>query len=136
MGNLTIKQEKFCQKYLETGNASEAYRLAYDAKNTSPNVISVKASELLKNGKIAVRVDQLKKKTEKRHQITMDDLMKELEEARAFAKKCSQSSTMVSATMSKAKLLGLDKGVTDDDEFVRPTKVVIEVTDGRKPESA
>jgi phage terminase small subunit len=29
MGKLTIKQEKFCNKYLECGNASEAYRYAY-----------------------------------------------------------------------------------------------------------
>ena len=31
MGNLTPKQEKFCQKYIEMGNASEAYRQAYNA---------------------------------------------------------------------------------------------------------
>lgn len=28
---LTPKQARFCQAYLETGNASEAYRQAYDA---------------------------------------------------------------------------------------------------------
>ncbi|MFR4024933.1 MAG: terminase small subunit [Alistipes indistinctus] len=29
---LTIKQEKFCNKYLECGNASEAYRLRMTAR--------------------------------------------------------------------------------------------------------
>lgn len=31
MASLTIKQEAFCQAYIETGNASEAYRTAYAA---------------------------------------------------------------------------------------------------------
>ena len=55
-GKLTIKQEKFCNKYLECGNASEAYRFAYDCSRMTDNVISVKASQLLSNGKVTVRV--------------------------------------------------------------------------------
>ena len=57
-GKLTIKQEKFCNKYLECGNASEAYRFAYDCSRMTDNVISVKASQLLSNGKVTVRVKQ------------------------------------------------------------------------------
>ncbi len=60
MGKLTIKQEKFCNKYLECGNASEAYRYAYDCSNMSDNTIYVKASELLSDGKISVRLEYLK----------------------------------------------------------------------------
>ena len=33
MTRLTPKQEGFCQNYIETGNASEAYRLNYNAQN-------------------------------------------------------------------------------------------------------
>lgn len=57
---LTIKQEKFCNKYLECGNASEAYRFAYDCSNMSDNVIYNKASEMLDKGEIRVRIDYLK----------------------------------------------------------------------------
>ena len=57
---LTIKQEKFCNKYLECGNASEAYRFAYDCSNMSDNVIYSKASEMLDKGEIRVRIDYLK----------------------------------------------------------------------------
>jgi len=46
MKKLTPKQERFVQEYLATGNASEAYRRAYDAENMSSAVISVKACEL------------------------------------------------------------------------------------------
>ena len=57
---LTPKQEKFIQECLATGNASEAYRRAYDAEKMSPAVINVKASELLKNGKVAVSLQELR----------------------------------------------------------------------------
>ncbi len=57
---LTIKQEKFCNKYLECGNASEAYRFAYNCSKMSNNVIYNKASEMLDNGEIKVRLDYLK----------------------------------------------------------------------------
>ena len=36
---LTVKQEAFCQNYLELGNASEAYRQAYDAEDMNSNVV-------------------------------------------------------------------------------------------------
>jgi phage terminase small subunit len=57
---LTIKQENFCNYYLESGNASEAYRRAYKCGNIKDEVIWVKASELLKNGKVSVRVEELR----------------------------------------------------------------------------
>jgi phage terminase small subunit len=61
---LTPKQEAFVLAYLETGNASEAYRRSYDASGMADNVVHVKASELLKNGKVAVRVAAIQGKAE------------------------------------------------------------------------
>jgi hypothetical protein len=106
---LTPKQEAFCLAYVETGNASEAYRRCYNAEKMKPDVISVKACELLKNGKVAVRVQELQAAAVKRHEITVDDLVQELDDARmtALAALIPQSSAAVAATMGKAKLLGL-----------------------------
>jgi phage terminase small subunit len=60
---LTPKQEAFVLAYIETGNASEAYRRAYPAsKSWKPEVVHVKASELLSNGKVVVRVDEIRGK--------------------------------------------------------------------------
>lgn len=56
---LTPKQENFCLAYLETGNASEAYRRSYDAENMKPQTINKRASELLDNGEIAGRLAEL-----------------------------------------------------------------------------
>jgi len=60
MKKLTPKQERFAQEYLATGNASEAYRRAYNAEKMKPAVVKVKACELLKNGNVAVTVEDLR----------------------------------------------------------------------------
>ena len=57
---LTVKQEKFVKKYLECGNASEAYRHAYNAENMKPSSVQRKAKELLDDGKITARLEYLK----------------------------------------------------------------------------
>lgn len=113
---LTIKQEAFALAYVETGNASEAYRRSYNAENMKPAVIAVKASELLANGNVSVRVAELQASHVARHEITVSDLIRELEEARVAASSSEkpQAAAMVAATMGKAKLLGL---VTDRQEL-------------------
>ena len=40
---LTAKQEAFARAYVETGNASEAYRRAYNAENMKQESIAVRA---------------------------------------------------------------------------------------------
>lgn len=57
---LTIKQEKFCNKYLECGNASKAYRFAYDCSKMSDNSVWCNASQLLADTKVAQRLKYLK----------------------------------------------------------------------------
>ncbi|ARU94571.1 terminase small subunit [Tatumella citrea] len=116
MAGLTIKQEAFCQAYIEKGNASEAYRTAYAADKMKSEAIHVQASKLLDNPKVTLRISELKGEHRKRHNITVDDLLDELEEARQSALKAEtpQSSAAVGATMGKAKLLGLDKVVVDN----------------------
>lgn len=112
---LTVKQEKFCQSYIETGNASEAYRQAYSTSKMKPETVNRNAKKLLDSNKIATRVRELQKKHEERHKLTVDDLLRELEEARtaALTAETPQTSAAVGATMGKAKLLGLDKQVID-----------------------
>ena len=110
---LTPKQEKFCIVYLETGNASEAYRQAYDAQSMKPETVNKRASELLDNGVIAGRLEALRAPIIAKAQLTVEDLLRELEEARRLALDTEAPGPAVSATMGKAKLLGLDKQVID-----------------------
>ena len=129
---LTPKQEKFCQVYVETGNASEAYRQSY---NVSPSAkeqtIWRSAHEVLENPKVAARLEELRAESQKRHDVTVDSLIKELEEARRVGKDRGQAAAMVQATMSKAKLLGIE-GSEDDDETPQAVKVTVEVKDARR----
>ena len=113
--NLTPKQEKFCQLYIELGNASEAYRQSYDADNMNENTVNREAKGLLDNPKIAARLDQIRKEHSKRHNVTVDTLLIELEEARlaAFEGERAQVAAAVAATMGKAKILGFDKQVIE-----------------------
>lgn len=115
MTGLTIKQEAFCQAYIETGNASEAYRTAYAADKMKPEAIHVNASKLLDNAKVALRVSELQGEIKQRHNVTVDSLIAELEEARqaALGAETPQSSAAVAATLGKAKLTGLDKQIVE-----------------------
>lgn len=110
---LTQKQENFCLSYVETGNATEAYRRAYNASNMKEETINKRAVEMLDKGVIRGRLDQLRETIMERHCITVDTLIEELEEARQVALAKEAAAPAVSATMGKAKLLGLDKQVVD-----------------------
>lgn len=111
MSSLTVKQTRFCELYMQLGTATGAYRQAYDAEGMQPQTVHVKACELLKNGKIMVRIAELQREAKALHQLTVEDLLLELEEARqaALAADTPQSSAAVAATAWKARLLGLDK---------------------------
>lgn len=83
---LTPKQEAFAREYVKCGNASEAYRRSYNVgEDTKPNVIAVKASELLKNGNVTVRVDELQERAAKVATLDrawiLDRLMRNADEA-------------------------------------------------------
>jgi phage terminase small subunit len=104
---LTPKQEAFCFAYIETGNASEAYRRSYDASNMKPETVNRKAAELLDNGKITARLALLQNIHRQRHEITVDSLVDELEQARTLAMKTETPSAAVAATLGKAMICGL-----------------------------
>lgn len=113
MANLTPKQEGFCKSYIETGNASQAYRLNYDASGMNENSINRKAKELLDHGKIAARLDELREVIIVKHNITIESLLAELEEARQMAFATGKAAPAVAASMGKAKLVGLDRQIID-----------------------
>ena len=75
--SLTIKQEKFCNKYLECGNASEAYRYAYDCSKMSDNSVWCNASQLLADTKVAQRLEYLKSHLAEASGITALQIIRE-----------------------------------------------------------
>lgn len=72
---LTPKQRKFAEEYVNTGNASEAYRRAYDVgPDTKMEVINVEGSRLLSDPNIALRVKELQTKEAEDFQITRKEV--------------------------------------------------------------
>lgn len=134
MASLTIKQETFCQKYIETGNASEAYRQAYGSKG-KPETVARSAHELIVHPKVSARLAELREAVAKTHGVTISSLIAELEEARQVGKGREQAAAMVAATMGKAKLAGLDKDAGDEGDAPAPVKIEVMVRDGRKPDA-
>lgn len=108
---VTEQEEKFSQVFVETGNASEAYRQSYKSDKMSVNAIGVEASRMLDRPRVALRISQLREKHSKRHNVTVDSLVAELEEIKnvALSAETPQSSAAVAAVLGKAKLMGLDK---------------------------
>lgn len=73
MRKLTEKQEKFCNYYLDCdGNASEAYRMAYDASKMQPETIWSNASRMLANSKVAARIDELRSQRAEASKVSRD----------------------------------------------------------------
>jgi phage terminase small subunit len=71
---LTAKQDKFVQKYLECGNASEAYRCAYDADRMKAETIHRKAHAVLVDGKVTARLEKLRAKINTRAEVGLTEV--------------------------------------------------------------
>jgi phage terminase small subunit len=107
---LTEKQEAFCLAFIETGNAAESYRRAYDvAPDAKDGWIYVEACQLLDNPKIALRLQSLRDQAERLSIFNLSAAMNEFEEARRLAMQVENPAAMVAATTGKVKLFGLDK---------------------------
>ena len=106
--NLTPKQEKFALAYVETGNASAAYRKAYNVgAATKASTVNRKAKECIDNGKISARVAELQKRAQQKHDITIETLTDMYREAFEMGKDIEQPAAMNGSATGLAKLHGL-----------------------------
>lgn len=123
---MTPRREKFCQIYVECGNASEAYRQAYPKSlSWKEKAVWDSGSKLLKIPEVSQRVEELQKTALERHSETVEDLLTQLEETRELAKELMKPEAMNSSIMNKAKLLGL---VTDRKEHKISAKLEGQLT--------
>lgn len=111
---LTEKQEAFAQALACSYppiSASDAYRRAYQTERMKPATVNNQAHKLQRRPAIAARIAELREQAAERNAITVDALLQELAEARDAALQSDppQAGAAVSATMGRAKLLGLDK---------------------------
>ena len=119
---LTPKQQRydrFVSEMLVDGNVTRSAKAAGYSEKTAYS----QGHRLLKNVEIANAIKSGQKDIAKRNELTIDDIIKELEEARtaALTAERPQSSAAVAATMGKAKVLGMlvDKSACYS-KFLRP----------------
>jgi phage terminase small subunit len=75
--NLTLKQEKFCLEYIETGNASEAYRRAFNTERMKPETVNRNAKAMIDDSKIATRLQALKKPVIEKMELNLEKVLTE-----------------------------------------------------------
>jgi phage terminase small subunit len=103
---LTPKQEAFCLAYTKTGNASEAYRQAYDASEMSAAAVEVEASRLLNHPKVTLRLASVQEKEEVKALLSLEEHMQQLRELRDRAVALGQMSAAIRAEVKRGELRG------------------------------
>ncbi|MBE0470616.1 MAG: terminase small subunit [Methyloprofundus sp.] len=130
MADLTPKQEKFAQLYVEMGNATQAYREAYDTESPD-TVVNVDASRALKHPKISLRIAELQEAIEEKALWRRINSVRVLSDIALGGEK---DSDRVSAVKALNAMHGWDKQVIDhtsSDGSLAPTRIEL-VAPGQK----
>lgn len=99
------RHEKFAQELAKGESASSAYKQA--GYSTAGNAAEACASRLLRDAKVAARLGELKARAAEKAVVTAADIAAQLDEDRKFARGLKQGAAAVSATLGKAKVLGV-----------------------------
>ena len=119
------KHEEFCFVWHATGSKTEAYKKAFPScLKWKDATVHNKAYALSKRGEILARYEELQQDALNSHGVTIKTLLNELEESRvvALSQDKPQAGAAVTATMGKAKLVGLDKQIIEQTTTVKPVK--------------
>lgn len=108
MAGLTPKQEKFLAEYLEHGNASRAYRAAYNCAGASDATVHREAHRLLDHPKITPRLAEARDKAREAAEITLESHLQRLDELSRKAEGAEQYSAAIAAEVHRARAAGLE----------------------------
>lgn len=121
---LTDKQERFVRGYLQSGNASEAYRNAYDCPKASSNTVRTNAYKLLAKPYIAHTIQTHRARQQKEMDVTVEELTTEYRNVIKASSESGNFGPVVSAITGLGKLHGLitdkvdvNQKLTLSDEF-------------------
>ena len=104
---LTQKQEDFCLAYIETGNATEAYRRAYKPKTANQNSLWRMANRILDNVKVKSRIEELREPARKKAMLTLEDHLSKLQELRDLAVQKENYNAAITAEHKRGLAAGL-----------------------------
>jgi phage terminase small subunit len=95
------RRERYCQELAKGLVQDEAYERAGFVRNRSH------AARLAVKPEVRARVAELLARAAAKAEVTVADIARQLDEDREFARKKSSAAAAVSATLGKAKVLGL-----------------------------
>lgn len=105
---LTSKQERFAQEIASGKTQADAYRAAFNVHaNTKPETIHKRASELMKNGVVAGRVEELRKPIIEEVGITLKIHLEDLKRLRNAAVQNGQYGAAITAEVARGKAAGI-----------------------------
>ena len=117
---LAIQVDTFCYAIQQGKTLTEAYRETYPDKAQKWTAASLQNSAHIfaKHTDVLARLVELKALSAESHQVSVQSLSNELQEAFSLAKLTGNSSAMVQAALGKAKIHGIGQdikvGLTDD----------------------
>ena len=104
---LTIKQEAFCYEMVRGTNpsASDAYRVAYNPKTATKKTINEMAAVLMKNPKIAARIEELRAPVVEKLQYDLEWCLGRQDDAVKLAEVTGNASAMSGAVREIGRLV-------------------------------
>lgn len=106
-GGLTQRQEAFALAFVETGNASEAYRRAYSPKRMTAKSVNERASQILADIKVQSRVAELRTKAADKAVLTLESHLEKMAELRDLAVKDNDWDAAIRAEERRGVAAGL-----------------------------
>lgn len=108
--NLTIKRERFAQEYVRNGgNASAAYRHAFDCEKSSEATVGVHSCNLKKNAKVKLRITQIQAEYEQAACMSAQWVLSKLTKALDYADAKKSAFAMTQTVNEINKMLGYHK---------------------------
>ena len=126
---LTAKQELFAQCIADGMGQADAYRTAYDAEGMADSTIYPKASRMLSEGKVRVRVDELKAMVVEKQLWTREMSVKGLIQAYRIAQDAKTSTGMTAAVKELNVMHGFNEPTKLSITGNMVTRIIREVTD-------
>lgn len=108
MAKPTPKQAKFLAEYMEHGNASAAYRAAYNCAGASDATIRREAHRLLEHPNITPTLEEARDKARQAAGITLEGHLQRLDDLSRAAEGAEQYSAAIAAEVHRAKAAGLE----------------------------
>jgi L-cystine uptake protein TcyP (sodium:dicarboxylate symporter family) len=109
----------------------DAYKDAYDTETDDRATVDNNAYELAKNKEITARIEELRNKAVKDIEITLNDLLKDLDELKKKSMIDNDRSNAIKAIVEQGKLLGFYVTKTESKEVDQFSKFLDEVKEDK-----